>query len=302
VDGPCQPLRVGQRWQQIPANVTTLKQLLARAGDNESGLLGEISSLHGSANHWVKAILQTATRAYPHKRREYLEGVISSWNKLYCGHNVSVKQWRSDVEIYRESTYISCGNSASSMSLAMWEMYGRGAESVVVQSTVGKLEALNETNADFLKDKGLLGRVVRVDYLSGLKRPDDAVQEQISQILFERDRDLELGLFSIKPDIYDFEQEVRAVVYSPRNLLEPLVDPNPSASGFALSFENSEARGGRKLTEFIEKVYLHPTLTKDSLLVQTVKEINKRFDVTDIPVVADKIEALGADIELTVTD
>ena len=73
---------LAQRWRQIPSNVTTLRQLLAKAGDNESALFSEISSLQRSANHWVKNILQLALRACPHKRREYLEGVISSWKTL----------------------------------------------------------------------------------------------------------------------------------------------------------------------------------------------------------------------------
>lgn len=64
------------------------------------------------------------------KSAEYLDSVISSWKKHYSDHNVAVKQWKSDLNVYRESTYISCWNRASSMSLAMWEMNG-GTEAVL---------------------------------------------------------------------------------------------------------------------------------------------------------------------------
>jgi hypothetical protein len=39
-------------------------------------------------------------------------------------------------------------------------------------------------------------------------------------------------------------------------------------------------------------------LEEDSLIVHTVTEINRRFDAAEIRVVADKIEALGRDVNL----
>jgi hypothetical protein len=50
--------------------------------------------------------------------------------------------------------------------------------------------------------------------------------------------------------------------------------------------------------DFIESVYVHPMVDKDSMLVHPVIEINRRFDAADIRVVADKIEALGGDVTL----
>jgi hypothetical protein len=291
-----------ERWRHSPANVKTLELILERAGEDQDTLLREIDNFTDQQNSWVQNILQTARRAYAHKRREYIEGVISDWKRLYGNHNPSVNQWRSDVEIYRESTYISCWNRASSMSLAMWEMYGKGTESVAVQSKVSKLERLIETNIEFLKSKGLLGGIVEVEYIAGLKSPDEDVQEQIYQILFERARDLELGVFSIKPDMYKFEEEVRAIIYPPRNLRESLTDPHPYMSGVALLSEDTNVQGGNRLSDFIERIYVHPTQGEDSLIVQTIRELNERFDVADIPIVADKIEALGGDIVLPPAD
>jgi len=39
-------------------------------------------------------------------------------------------------------------------------------------------------------------------------------------------------------------------------------------------------------------------LELDSLAVRAVTEINPRFDIAEIPVVVDKIEALGSDVIL----
>ncbi|SRR6266545_383898 len=99
-----------QRWGRSPGNTQTLEELLARAGHEPSAILREINQTLHSANQWVRNILLTAIRAYPHKRREYLESVISSWKKHYSDHNLAVQQWRSDLNVYRESTYISCWN------------------------------------------------------------------------------------------------------------------------------------------------------------------------------------------------
>ena len=51
------------------------------------------------------------------------------------------------------------GIEASSMSLAMWEMYGGGSESVAVRSTPSKLKGLIEDNATFAEKQGLAGDV-----------------------------------------------------------------------------------------------------------------------------------------------
>jgi hypothetical protein len=94
---------------------------------------------------------------------------------------------------------------------------------------------------------------------------------------------------------------VRAIIHPKRDLLDPIEDPNPGESGFNLTFNGKESQGEQPISHFIEKVYVHPMLGEDSMMLQTVKEINKRFDVAGIPVVADKIEALGPNIMLPPT-
>ena len=294
--GHAQLYESAQRWGQAPANRHTLEDLLDRSGHEPSAILREINRTLVSANDWVRKILLTAKRAYPHKRREYLESVISSWKKHYSDHNVEVQQWISDLDVYRESTYISCWNRASSMSLAMWNMYGGGSESVAVRSTTTKLITLIERNGPFLEQNGLAGGVVEVEYLEGLRNPDEHAQDRIYQIVFERDRDTRLGLFAIKPSAYEFEHEIRAILYPKRNLLDPVEDPHPTVAAFSLpiSFEGNR----RALSDFIEVVYVHPMLDRHAMMVQTVTEINRRFDMEELPIVVDKLEALGTDITL----
>ena len=175
------------------------------------------------------------------------------------------------------------------MSIAMWDMYGGGTESVAVCSTTHKLQAVIQVNSKLLKEHGLIGTLAEVEYVEGLKNPDDEVQERIYQIMFERDRDINVGLFAIKPSVYEFEHEVRAILYPKRELLAPLEVPHPNITGFSLSL-NPEVDDTQSVIDFIESVYVHPMLEEDSLIVHAVTEINRRFDAAEIPVVADKIE------------
>jgi len=287
-----------KKWSQSPDNVRILEEMLERAGQDTSALLLEIGRSYESANEWVRGILVIAFRAYPHKRREYIEDVISSWKRHYNEHGQVVQQWKSDMEIYRESTYISCWNRASSMSLAMWEMYGGGRESVAIRSTRSKLETLLKNNDLFLKQHGLKGGVADVEYLEGLKSPDEEVQERIYQIIFEQAEDVRIGIFTIKPSIFDFEREVRAMIYPNRNLGDPLEDPHPVTSGFPLPILCNNSKREPSVSSLIDSVYVHPMLDSNSMMVQAVKEMNKCFGLADLPIVSDRIEALGADIDL----
>lgn len=284
-------------WSQAPANVRILEGVLERAGQDPSALLQEMRKVYESSNEWVRKILDTVFRAYPHKRRGCIEGVISSWKRNYNSHNQEVRQWKSDMEIFRESTYISCWNRASSMSLAMWEMYGGGREAVAVRSAKHKLEGLLTNNAPFLEQHGLTGGLAEVQYLDGLKNPDEAVQGRIYKIIFEEAQDVRIGIFTIKPSIFYFEQEVRAIIYPKRELLDPIEDPHPDISGFSLSIGDKSQRE-LPLASFIEAIYIHPTLGEESITFQAVKEINRLFGVPEIPIIADRIEALGDDLAL----
>lgn len=288
-----------EKWRKSPAKVRVLEELLERAGHNDSALLLEMARLNAvTSDESIKGILVMAYRAYPHKRREVIEDVISSWKRNYDEHNQTVQRWKSESAIYRESTYISCWNRASTMSLAMWEMYGGGREAVAVRSTKSKLEGLVKDNASFLEENCLEGAVAEVEYLDGLKNPDEETQERIYQIMFEKNQDYRVGLFTIKPSVFDFEREVRAIILPKNDLLEPVKDSHPDVSGFYVPVGHMELHGEPLVSRFIDEVYVHPTLGLDSMMVQVVKEINRIFGLAEIRVVADRLEALGQDITL----
>jgi hypothetical protein len=287
-----------EKWRHSPDNVRILEGILQRAGEDHSKIISEINGLSPTPSEWVRNILNIAWRAYPHKRREYLESVITSWKRQYADHNKAVEQWKADMSVLRESTYISCWNGAASMSLAMWEMYGGGRESIALRSSRDKLSAVIKENAPFLDQHCLEGSIADVEYIPGLKCPNEEAQERIYEILFERERDYRVGLFAIKPSIYEFEQEVRALIYPKRNAVEPLKDPHPHLAGFQLSITERSSVTETSIANFIEKIHVHPMLDQESMMVQTVKEINSRFGAPEIPVEADRIEAMGPDILL----
>ena len=91
---------------------------------------------------------------------------------------------------------------------------------------------------------------------------------------------------------------MRAIIYPKRELLDPLEDPHPTTSGFSLSIGGREQEK-RSLIGFIEAIYLHPTLGEDSITFQAVKEINRLFCLEELPIIAEKIEALGNDVALS---
>ena len=181
---------------------------------------------------------------------------------------------------------ISCWNKASSMSLAMWGLYGGGRESVAIRSTVGKLRTLLENSSSFLQRQRLKGEVADLRYIEGLKNPDDGVEDQIYEIL-EESSCVEVAIFRMKPSLYAYEQEVRVILYPERDIFAPLTDPHPNKNAFPLPMSD----------DFIEEVYVHPMLSEESMMVQGVREINRLFGLS-VPIIVDKIEALGEKVRL----
>jgi hypothetical protein len=291
--GHAQLYESARHWAPSPANVKTLQLMLQRAGNDQGGITRELTALIPSANEWVRNILLLSARVYPSKQREFIEETVAGWKEQYNDHNPSADLWKADLEVERQATYISCWNRASSMSLAMWEMYGGGREAVAVSSTRKKLNTLIRNNALFLERENLEGAIADVEYVDGLKHPNEEVHQKIYEIMFGRDRDYRIGLFAIKPSIYEFEQEVRALLFPKRELLDPIQDPHPEISGMHLSLGSK-----RLISEFIEKVYVHPTLSEDSMIFKVVTDLHKKLGVPEIPVVAERIEAMGLEILL----
>lgn len=290
-----------ERWRQAAENAQILEGLLDRAGHNPLALFQEAQRLLADEGENLKGNMRDVLRGVgigpPDKWREYLELLISSWRKHYTEHDREVETWSSQVSIHRESTYISCWNRASSMSLAMWGLYGGGREGVAIRSTANKLNDLLEYNSSFLESHGLEGAIVDVQYVEGLKNPDEQVHDRIYEIISSTPNAV-LGMFSIKPSIYDFEREVRAIIFPKRDMFEPLTDPHPNVSGFALQVGSTNSQDEPSVASFIDAVYVHPTLSEGSMMIEALREVNSLFGIADIPIIADRIEAFGQNILL----
>jgi hypothetical protein len=111
-------------------------------------------------------------------------------------------------------------------------------------------------------------------------------------------KDVTVGEFSIKPSIYEYESEVRAILYPKRGPFDPVINPHPDWRGISLPIGGSTEEGQRPMTTFIEAVHVHPTLGSESMMARTLQAINIKFGVPDIPVVTDKIEAIGPSMSL----
>ncbi|MDT3776178.1 DUF2971 domain-containing protein [Nitrospira sp. MA-1] len=294
-----------QRWTKAKHNAERLQKLLTECAGDQDRILIEADNIYRTLDGIEQKsafgdVLKGLVTYHPSKREEYLQMVVSSWLKHHDNYNESVQEWVQQVSVARESTYISCWTRAKTMSLAMWNQYGGGTESVAVCSSVEKLKALVANNLDWLQRGGLSGEVIDVEYVEGLKEPGNALQGDLVERL-NLGKDVRVGAFSIKPCMYAYENEIRAIIYPVRDLFGPVVDPHPESSGVSLSIDKGNHSKPEALSAFIESVYVHPMLDAESMMVRVVKAINERFGIADLPTVTDKVEALGPDMVLRPT-
>jgi hypothetical protein len=288
---------LSQHYSGLESDAQALEELLARAGEDQSAILREAKALLLSGRDNVRGVLRDVLsdvgRVFPHKRREYIESMIISWRKVRDNHVVARdKNWLPEVRIHRECTYISCWNRGPSMSHAMWQMYAGGLEGVAVRSNESKLRAVINYNTAFLEEHELTGSVAEVQYFEGLTRPSEEIQQQVKDILVGA-IDTRIGQFRIKPSIFEYEHEVRAIIFPKHNPFDPVDNPYPRISGFALPVGRLNAESDPSITRFIDAVHIHPTLGPESMAFKVVTELNKRFGAEAIPVVADPIEPFG---------
>ncbi len=182
------------------------------------------------------------------------------------------------------------------MSAAMWNVYG-GTEAVAVRSSVAKLKELIASSTEWLTNLGLNGEVVEVHYANGLMRPNEDMQEDLLERL-SIGNDVCVGEFSIKPSLYEYEREVRALLYPKRAISDPLVDPHPDLRGISLPIGGNQETAQRSIGRFIDSLHVHPTLGSESMMVRVVQAINASFGLLDVPIVADKIEAIGPNVSV----
>lgn len=293
--------REKQRWQRVREYLGVLQDIVDLAdGDQDAALVHSVNAYNQLPPEEERSVLSDVLKdvlnVYPSKRIEYLEGTINGWRKNHDGYNTEVAKWLREITVDRESTYISCWNSAPSMSLAMWSLYGGGNESLAIRLKPGKLDELLSRNQNWLQDNGLEGQVVDVDYFDDLPTPGAELQKELISKL-GAGKDVRVGAFSIKPALYQYENEVRLIVYPKRELGLPLSDPNPELNGLSLSIGESN----RSLSDFIEAVYVHPLVGADSMMVRVIKAIHEQFGLSGLPIIADKVEAIGSNIVLQQT-
>lgn len=294
-----------QRWTKARSNAERLQKLIEDCAGDQNRILIEADNIYRSLDgieqeSVLGAVLKDLGTYHPPKREEYLQMVVSSWFKNHDNYNESVQEWTHAVSTGRESTYISCWNRAQSMSLAMWNQYGGGTESIAICSSVEKLKALVADNLDWLQKDGFDGEVIDVAYVDGLKEPGKDHQGDLVERL-NLGKNVRVGAFSVKPAMYAYEIELRAIIYPVRDLFEPVVDPHPELSGVSLSLGHDSHSATESLCAFIDSVYVHPMLDAESMMVRVVKAINERFGLANLPIVVDKVEALGPNMVLRST-
>ncbi len=269
-----------------------LEELLARAGHDPSVILDEAIALLESeyVQGVFRDVLWTVVHSplLPHKRREYLELMLSGWKSVLQTHINRRHTWISDIETYRESTYISCWNQLDSMSLAMWEQYGKGQEGVALRSTKSKLTAAIECNSALLEEHGLIGEAVAVEYFDFLGTLSKETQDRVEDI-FMNGLGLPPTLFSIKSNIYEYEHEIRVVLYPKRDAFAAITNPYPDCLGFELPVGKLDAKSEPSVIRFLDAVHIYPTLGRDSTIFRIVSEINRRFGMERIEVFAEPI-------------
>jgi len=290
-----------QRWQLLRCYADQLQNILDLAKGDQNTILREAERTYQQlppeeANSVLGDVLKTVPIVHSHMRGEYLCSMIKGWIGKHDSYNTNVSKWMKEVTADRTSTFISCWNRAASMSLAMWNIYGGGQESVAIKLKTGKLESLLQDNITWLKENGLDGQIVDVEYVEGLNRPEDELRRTLIKKLGVG-KDVRVGSFSIKPALYSYENEVRLIIYPNRDHVSPGATDDPDVSGIALSIKETE----NGLSDFIEAIHVHPLLDSNSMMVRVVGAINEQFGLPNLPIITDKVEAIGPSMSLEPT-
>lgn len=240
-------------------------------------------------NSVLATILKTTKKMKIDKLEEYFLVTIKNWTRLYQQHNLHSSKWKQQTMIKRESTYISCWYRASSMSMAMWDLYGGGYEAVAICIESKMLENLLIQNKEKLTLLGLDGQISKVKYIEGLNNPEKELSFKLIEELNSY-KDVRVGEFCVKPALYSYENEVRLILYPKSSPFDPIIDPNPKQDSILLNIESNQM----KLDSFISGV--HPLLNSNSMMAHVVKSINTQYGLSNLPIISDHVEPLGSNI------
>lgn len=168
--------------------------------------------LEGSLPDWFKKLQVDKNRVlryHPGRQAEHKQECIKIMD---------------EVKKLKEKAFISCWNAHTNESYAMWKIYAKD-QGVAIQTTKGKLQNLVE---------GTSAKIYKVDYK--LKTDFYTATPELDENLSVK---LTMNTFVQKKSHYQYEDEVRLILFSDEGQLKPIPIPNPE--------------------EFIDKIYIRGT-------------------------------------------
>lgn len=283
------------RLNMLKKNKQIIIEILEKANNDTNKLYSEVKKMlkKEKINQNLKDIFKSFSFYYicnrkKFKPKEYLDIFITEWTKQIKKFPEKKNKLISQAAIHRESTYISCWYSRKQMSLAMWQLFGGGKESIAIRTTIDKLKNLLDLNNKFLKDNGYKSNISKVNYIPNLKKSDKETRDQIMDILYHG-KAANASQFSIKPKEYEYEKEVRVIIYPKIGVHDKLSDPDSDKNGFIIPIKSG-------LENFIDAIHIHPLQDKNTIINKVINEVNKLFNIEKIPIKVNTIEAFGEEI------
>ena len=126
-------------WEKTKANADALRGLLVRATGDPGRIVQEAALLYGTMTELEKKgvlgdVLADVLRVYPHKREEYLKGLVESWTKYHDSFNSEVMEYV-DLSPFLRQT-VKTQNSANGMKMPLKGGLSHGFVSTAVHEGV----------------------------------------------------------------------------------------------------------------------------------------------------------------------
>jgi len=289
-----------ERWKKVNLYTQSLQNILNDAYGDKDKLIKLANNAFDKLNKEDKLsafaiVLETIAKNKSVKLFDYVELTLENWRKRYDKHNSDVLKWKQQAIIKSDSTYISCWNQADVSSLAMWNLYGGGPESIAIRVEFESLEKVLSNNRINLEKNGFVGQIKKVEYVEGLNNPNKQLLFKLLDEINLHD-DSRIGEFCIKPVFYSYENEVRIIIFQKLSPFDPVEDKNPELDFVFLDIED----GKMKLNDFISGVYTHPLSSSNQMIIDVITSLNKKYGLEDIPVINEDNSALGESLNVPI--
>lgn len=192
------------------------------------------------------------------------EGEWLAYIKALITRAKNVNQIKEQISAIKKRSYINSWRMSREQSIAMWIIHGNINESVAIKTSVGKLRLITEKNKKFLKENFLSAAIRRVVYLD----KDKINKEDLENI----------DPLAVKHSAYKYEQEVRLILKSEKSSENP--------RGYWLKV----AKNNKDFHEFIEAIYVNPTLSNDHWFVKLLEHTNKLHNIPSSKLVHEVIK------------